>query len=289
MVRTQTCDPVNDLTVVGLSQSGAMVGPNASNAPASLGAKQEKSTSYECFQAHDDIVTVAIFGPPAACRTLPPPALATSAKVCESSTRYYQGGGGRYWISCSEGSLPLSLDICGGTQLRNISRVIRHANKRQPLLAQGGCTADSPGRASKLRSRFGKDDHLDLANEGAVASRARASGQVCLSSLFIIFYFYETISLQGCVISLQSLGGIGYRHRLYSLLQDHISALALCMCHHTVCLQTQTSQGCEQVCDIQMHMIKLQGLVLQQQRSFIDTPEIWKITSNPSLCIIFIY
>ena len=44
---------------------------------------QEKSSSYECFNAHNDIVTVALFAPGTARRTqkLPSRAMAQNAKV----------------------------------------------------------------------------------------------------------------------------------------------------------------------------------------------------------------
>ena len=44
---------------------------------------QEKSSSYECFNAHNDIVTVALFAPGTARRTqkLPLRAMAQNAKV----------------------------------------------------------------------------------------------------------------------------------------------------------------------------------------------------------------
>ena len=44
---------------------------------------QEKSSSYECFHAHNDIVTVALFAPGTARRThkLPSRAMAQNSKV----------------------------------------------------------------------------------------------------------------------------------------------------------------------------------------------------------------
>ena len=44
---------------------------------------QEKSSSYECFNAHNDIVTVALFAPGTARRTqkLPSRAAAQNSKV----------------------------------------------------------------------------------------------------------------------------------------------------------------------------------------------------------------
>ena len=45
---------------------------------------QEKSSSYECFHAHNDIVTVALFAPGAARRKLPSRALSQNSKVSSS-------------------------------------------------------------------------------------------------------------------------------------------------------------------------------------------------------------
>ena len=46
---------------------------------------QEKSSSYECFHAHNDIVTVALFAPGAARRKLPSRAMSQNLKVSVSS------------------------------------------------------------------------------------------------------------------------------------------------------------------------------------------------------------
>ena len=46
---------------------------------------QEKSSSYECFHAHNDIVTVALFAPSAARRKLPSRATSQNSKVSSSS------------------------------------------------------------------------------------------------------------------------------------------------------------------------------------------------------------
>ena len=50
---------------------------------------QEKSSSYECFHAHNDIVTVALFAPSAARRKLPSRAMSQSSKVSVSSPRVF--------------------------------------------------------------------------------------------------------------------------------------------------------------------------------------------------------
>ena len=42
---------------------------------------QEKSSSYECFHAHDDIVTVAVFAPETAWLPVGPSAVPSKAKV----------------------------------------------------------------------------------------------------------------------------------------------------------------------------------------------------------------
>ena len=79
--------------------------PSSSGGPATGGAAsggtpaKEKSSSYECFQADGDVVTVAVFAPDATRRDIgdfsPTAAQAAAVAAAAESTGVEGGGGGR--------------------------------------------------------------------------------------------------------------------------------------------------------------------------------------------------